>query len=85
MSRLRINKMGVLSVAKIQAVIGLVVGLIVGVIYALLILIYTLLGASLVGSDARMAVGGGGVVIDRIPDPVYDHWFYRRSDRGPRL
>jgi len=63
MSRLRINKMGVLSVAKIQAVIGLVVGLIVGVIYALLILIYTLLGASLVGSDARMAVGGGGVVI----------------------
>lgn len=39
MSRLRINKMGVLSVAKIQAVIGLVVGLIVGVIYALLILV----------------------------------------------
>ena len=62
MSRLRINKMGVLSVAKIQAVIGLVVGLIVGVIYALLILVYTFLGASFVSSDARMAVGGSGVV-----------------------
>ena len=39
MSRLRINKMGVLSVAKIQAVIGLVVGLIVGVLYAAIILV----------------------------------------------
>jgi len=62
MSRLRVNKMGVLSVAKIQAVIGLVVGLIIGVIYAAIILIYTLVGASLVGNDARLAVGGGGIV-----------------------
>lgn len=62
MSRLRINKMGVLSVAKIQAVIGLVVGLIVGVLYAAIILVYTLVGASLVGGDAKMAVGGGGII-----------------------
>lgn len=63
MSRLRINKMGVLSVAKMQAVLGLVIGLIIGIIYGAIIILYSLLGASLVGGDARFAVGGGGIVI----------------------
>jgi len=63
MSRLRINKMGVLSVAKMQGIMGLVIGLIIGVIYGLIIILYSLLGAGMVGGDAALAVGGGGVVI----------------------
>jgi hypothetical protein len=63
MSRLRINKMGVFSVAKMQAVLGLVIGLIIGVIYGAFIIVYSLIGASLVGGDAKLAVGGGGVVV----------------------
>jgi len=63
MSRLRINKMGVFSVAKMQAVLGLVIGLIIGVIYGAFIILYSLIGASLVGGDAKLAVGGGGVVV----------------------
>ncbi len=63
MSRLRINKMGVFSVAKMQAVLGLVIGLIIGIIYGVIIILYSLLGASLVGGNNGLAVGGGGVVI----------------------
>ena len=63
MNRLRIRKMGVLSVAKIQGVIGLVVGLIIGVIYGLIIIAYSLMGAGMIGGDAAYAVGGGGVVL----------------------
>ena len=63
MSRLRINKMGVFSVAKMQSVLGLVIGLIIGVIYGAFIILYSLIGASLVGGDAKLAVGGGGVVV----------------------
>ena len=63
MSRLRINKMGIFSVAKMQGIMGLVIGLIIGVIYGVIIILYSLLGASLVSSDAKLAVGGGGVVI----------------------
>jgi hypothetical protein len=62
MSRLRINKMGIFSFAKMQGVMGLVIGLIIGVIYGLIIIGYSLLGASLVGNDAKLAVGGGGVI-----------------------
>lgn len=63
MSRFRINKMGVFSVAKMQAVLGLVIGLIIGIIYGAFIILYSLLGASLVGGNNGLAVGGGGVVI----------------------
>lgn len=63
MSRLRINKMGVFSVAKVQGIMGLVIGLIIGLIYGLIIILYSLLGAGMVGGDAALAVGGGGVVI----------------------
>jgi len=63
MSRLRINKIGVLSSAKIQGATCFVLGLIIGVIYGAFIILYSLIGASLVGGDAKMAVGGGGVVI----------------------
>lgn len=63
MNKLRIRKLGVLSVAKMQGVMGLVIGLIIGVLYGVIIILYSLLGASLVKGDAALAVGGGGVVI----------------------
>lgn len=63
MSKLRINKLGIFSFAKMQGVMGFVIGLIIGVIYGVIIIGYSLLGASLVGNDAKLAVGGGGVVI----------------------
>ncbi len=63
MNKLRIKKLGVLSFAKMQGVMGLVIGLLIGIIYGVIIILYSLLGASLVSGDARFAVGGGGVVI----------------------
>lgn len=63
MSRLRINKMGILSFAKMQGATCFILGLIIGVIYGVFIIGYSLLGASLVGGDAKLAVGGGGVVV----------------------
>jgi hypothetical protein len=55
--------MGVFSVAKMYAVLGLVIGLIIGIIYGAIIILYSLLGASLVGGNNGLAVGGGGVVL----------------------
>ena len=63
MNKLRIRKLGVLSFAKMQGLVGLVIGLIIGVIYGLIIIAYSLLGASMISGDSRLAVGGGGVVI----------------------
>lgn len=63
MNKLRIKKLGILSFAKMQGLMGLVIGLIIGVIYGLIIILYSLLGASLVGGNNALAVGGGGVVI----------------------
>ena len=63
MNKLRIRKLGVWSVMKLYAVIGLVVGLIVGVPYGLIVIAISLLGASGAGRDAAFAVGGGGVVV----------------------
>src|SRR5690349_1681789 len=63
MNRLRIRKLGVLSVAKIQSLILLVVSLLISIPYGLIIIVYALFGASMVGGNASFAVGGGGVVI----------------------
>jgi hypothetical protein len=63
MNKLRIRKLGVLSFAKMQGVMGLVIGLIIGVIYGLIIIAYALLGASMLNGNSSLAVGGGGVVI----------------------
>ena len=63
MNRLRIKKLGVLSAAKMQGVMGLVIGLIIGVIYGLIIIAYSLLGASILKGNSSLAVGGGGVVV----------------------
>ena len=63
MNRLRIRKLGVLSVAKIQALVLLVVSLLISIPYGLIIIVYSLFGASLIGGNASFAVGGGGVVV----------------------
>jgi hypothetical protein len=63
MNKLRIKKLGVLSLAKMQGIMGVVIGLLIGIIYALIIVVYTIFGASLVKGDAALAVGGGGVIL----------------------
>ena len=63
MNKLRIRKLGILSVAKIQAVMMFVIGLLIGILYGLIVIIYSLFGAGMVGGDAALAIGGGGVVL----------------------
>ncbi|HMS38994.1 MAG TPA: hypothetical protein PKE69_02120 [Pyrinomonadaceae bacterium] len=62
MNKLRIRKIGILSVAKIYAVMMLVVSLIISIPYGLVIMIF---GAAMLGqgSDAGMAAGGGSILI----------------------
>ena len=63
MNKLRIKKFGVLSVAKIQAVMMLVISLLIAIPYGLIIILYGLFGGSMVGGQAGLAVGGGGVIL----------------------
>ena len=62
MNRLRINKMGVLSVAKIYALMMLVISLIISIPYGLVIIGWSIFGGSMVGGNAGLTMGGGGVV-----------------------
>jgi hypothetical protein len=62
MNKLRIKKLGVLSVAKMYAAIMLVVSLLISIPYGLIIIAYSLFGASMMSGNASLAVGGGGVV-----------------------
>jgi hypothetical protein len=65
LNKLRIRKLGVLSVAKIYAVIMLIISLIFAIPYGLFIIIISLIGGAGAGSQdgwAGLAVGGGGVV-----------------------
>ena len=63
MNKLRIKKLGVLSVAKMYSVMALVLSLLISIPYGLIIIVYGLFGASLIGGDAALAVGGGGIII----------------------
>ncbi len=62
MNKLRIKKLGVLSVAKMYAVIMLVVSLLISIPYGLFIMLF---GAVAMGSGAKegLAAGGGAIVI----------------------
>jgi len=62
MNKLRIRKLGVLSVAKIYALIMLVISLIISIPYGLFIMVF---GAAMMGTGERagLAAGGGGIVI----------------------
>ena len=62
MNKLQIKKLGVLSVAKIYAVIMLVMSLIISIPYGLFVIGISLMGAS-VGGKGSFALGGGGVVV----------------------
>jgi Predicted membrane protein len=63
MNRLRIRKLGVLSVAKIEALVLLVVSLLISIPYGLIIILYSLFGAGMIGGNGGLALGGGGVVL----------------------
>ena len=62
MNKLRIRKLGVLSVAKIYALVLLVISLIISIPYGLFIIIFSLTGASSIGGQGGLALGGGGIV-----------------------
>lgn len=62
MNKLRIKKVGVLSAAKMYGSIALVMSLIISIPYGLIIIVYSLFGAGLVGGEAAVAIGGLGVV-----------------------
>ena len=63
MNKLRIRKLGVLSVAKIYAVMMLVISLLIAIPYGLFIIIFSLIGAGSAGGDAALMLGGGGIVM----------------------
>ncbi len=66
MSQLRIKKLGIISVAKIYAVMMLVLSLLIAIPYGLIIIVVSLIGGLGAGSQdglAGLAVGGGGVVM----------------------
>ena len=62
MNKLRIRKLGVLSVAKMYALVLLVISLIISIPYGLFIIIFSLTGASSIGGQGGLALGGGGIV-----------------------
>lgn len=62
MNKLRIKKLGVLSVAKIYAVIMFVIMLLFSVPLGLFMIVMGLMGAGMAGRDG-FAVGGTGVVV----------------------
>lgn len=63
MNRLKIRKLGVLSVAKIYAVMMFVISLLIAIPYGLFVIIFSLIGAGNAGGDAAFALGGGGIVL----------------------
>ena len=63
MNKLRIKKLGVLSVAKMYAAMAFVISLLIAIPYGLFIIIFSLIGASGARGDAAFAIGGGGVVM----------------------
>jgi hypothetical protein len=62
MNKLQIKKLGVLSVAKIYAVIMLVMSLLLSIPYGLFVIGLSLMGASSGGSNS-LAIGGGGAIV----------------------
>lgn len=61
MNKLRIRKLGILSVAKIYAVIMLAISLLISVPYGLIIIIF---GAAMLGQGTNQGMlGGGGSIV----------------------
>lgn len=62
MGKLQIRKLGVLSVAKMYAIMMFVIMLIISIPYGLIMIGISLMGASAVRGNDAFAVGGMGVV-----------------------
>lgn len=62
MNKLRIKKLGIWSVSKMYGIMALIIGLLIGIPYGLIVIIFSLVGASIGGNEA-LAVGGGGIVM----------------------
>lgn len=62
MNKLRIRKFGVLSSAKIYAVMMLVISLLISIPYGLVVIVFSLAGAGMGGGRESALVGGTGVV-----------------------
>lgn len=62
MNKLRIRRLGVLSVAKMYAAMAFVISLLIAIPYGLFIIIFSLIGASGARGDAALALGGGGII-----------------------
>lgn len=63
MNKLRIRKLGVMSVAKMYCVMMFVISLIIAIPYGLFIIVFSLAGAAGAGGDSALALGGGGIVV----------------------
>lgn len=63
MNKLKIRKLGILSVAKIYAAMTLVMSLLISIPFGLLIIVQSLFGAVMFEGSSAVAVGGGGVLI----------------------
>ena len=62
MNKLRIKKLGVLSVAKMYAVMAFIISLLIAIPYGLFIIVFSLIGAagaSGQSSEGALALGGG--------------------------
>ena len=65
-NKLKIKKLGILSVAKIYAVMMLIFSLLIAIPYGLFIILFSIIGGAGAGSQdglAGLAVGGGGIVV----------------------
>ena len=63
MNKLRIRKLGVLSVAKMYAAMACVISLLISIPYGLFIIIFSLIGAAGARGEAGLMVGGGGIIM----------------------
>jgi hypothetical protein len=63
MNKLRIKKLGVMSVAKMYAAMACVISLLISIPYGLFIIVFSLIGAAGARGDAGFLVGGGGIVV----------------------
>lgn len=63
MNKLRIKKLGPMSVAKMYAAMAFVISLLIAVPYGLFIIGFSLMGASAGRGSEALALGGGGIVI----------------------
>ncbi len=63
MNRLKIRKLGILSVAKIYCVMCLILSLLISIPYGLFIIAFSLMGASAGHGNEALALGGGGIVV----------------------